>query len=117
MLVQALALHSGLRDIDEDELDEVCTQSHLFRSQPVPQPEWLGPLLMWEQSGPDASGAVEVESALEFPHGEYAGVCVFASLKSKSEEESRAVSAYIETPELDFDDDPDASPGPQGPAG
>jgi hypothetical protein len=104
MLVQAQALNVRLGDIDETELQKGCRNSRLFRSEPPDAPRWLGPVLLWEVSGPDAAGVVEVDTTIEMPHGEYAGVCVYVSLSSDDPSEGRAVVAYVETPELDFED-------------
>jgi hypothetical protein len=61
----------------------------------------VGSLLLWQQAGPDGSGAVSVESKVEVPVAEYAGVCAYVSLRNDPSGDDRWVRSYLRTPGFD----------------
>jgi hypothetical protein len=89
MLVQLQAIETF-----PDRSEPACGRSRFESYRPGDEPVWPGPLLLWEQAGPDAKGAVAVESVLDVPPGRYDGVCAFVALRGGGSA-PRAVTGYL----------------------
>lgn len=72
-----------------------CRHNRFERYRPGREPRWPGPLLLWQQAGPDGDGEVNVEASLEVPIGRYQGVCVWAALRSDDGQAARATATYL----------------------
>jgi hypothetical protein len=94
MLVQLQALEHFPED---SEGRSQCERSRFEEFRPGEEPLWPGPLLLWQQTGPDADGTVAVESTVEVPVGQYEGVCAFVALRSDGKE-PRYVRSYLRFP-------------------
>jgi hypothetical protein len=76
MLVQVQAM-SSFPDTMTKGLRVACGRDRFG----PPHGSWPGSLLLWQQAGPDSSGAVSVRSTMEIPAGDYEGVCAFVALR------------------------------------
>lgn len=93
MLVQIHALERFPEDSEES---DTCTGSR-FEDRRDDARVWPGPLLLWEQGGPDPGGSVAIDSTVEVPAGEYEGVCAFVAL-SVDGNDPRFVRSYLRFP-------------------
>jgi hypothetical protein len=94
MLVQLQAVTSFPTPVSG--LDPLCFES--VRS--VPETKSVGPLLLWQQAGPDETGTVTVKTNVEIPIAKYEGVCAFVALRTDGTR-ARAVRAYLRTSGLE----------------
>jgi len=81
MLVQLQALRSFPEDatdyLSPGNLEAACTASRLT-ADPNRFVTWPGPLLAWQQAGPDSRGEAETSVNVAIPRKRFAGLCAVA---------------------------------------
>ncbi|HEX8497069.1 MAG TPA: hypothetical protein VF661_07725 [Actinomycetales bacterium] len=107
MLVQVQAVERWPDELAGSDVQRGCRTNRNQRWRPGTEPSWPGALLLWQQAGPDAKGAVQVTSKLELQPGRQEGVCVVVILLNTRGQEPRAVASFLRTPALVF-------PAPRG---
>jgi len=95
MLVQVQALDSFPEDL---EAKNQCEHNRFREFRPGSEPFWPGPLLLWQQAGPDADGTVDIETTLQVPVAGYEGVCALVALRSDGKD-PRAVASFLRFPD------------------
>jgi hypothetical protein len=90
MLVQVLAMERFPETADDA---DVCRGNRFDRS--LTDRAWPGPLLLWDQVGPDGDGATEVTSTFPVPRGVYDGVCAYAGLRNADPGEPRQTASFL----------------------
>jgi hypothetical protein len=75
---------------------EPCSGSRL--SEGAEPSATRGPLLLWQQAGPDSDGHTEVDSTIQVPAGKYPGVCAFIAFKNQPDQplgDQRYVKSFL----------------------
>jgi hypothetical protein len=95
MLVQLLGLDDAPGS--GQAMDDVCNGNAFADGG---EPPAGAEVLLWQQAGPDADGAVALESSVEFSTGDHAAVCAYVALRADRPEDARAVQSLLLTPDV-----------------
>ncbi|GMA84825.1 hypothetical protein GCM10025868_00750 [Angustibacter aerolatus] len=100
MLVQVQGVTDWPADSADRDLQVACNSDRNARWPAGATPRWPGELVLWQQAGPDAKGAVTVGSKVELVPGEQEGVCVWVVLTNVKGQAPRRVVSYLQLPAL-----------------